>query len=207
MKVKGPRAYRMGARADSAAETHQRIIDAAIRRLGEHLYDDVSLSTIAADAGVTVQTVLRRFGSKEGLSEAATVVALEEVRRARWSAAEGDLEAAMRSLCEHYEAWGERSLRFLSQEERVPAMGRVTDVGRALHHEWVEHVFAASLTATPRGARGRLRAQLIAATDVHVWKIVRRDLGLDARATEKTMRELVLAVVARAENVVRGGKS
>ena len=167
-----------------------------MRLMGERLYDDVSLADVARAADVTVQTVLRRFKSKEGLSEAATVLGVEEVRRTRWIAPAGELVAVMQGLITHYEEWADRSLRFLAQEQRTPAMRKVTDAGRALHHEWVDHVFEPWLLARSGAARGRTRAQLIAATDVYVWKILRRDLGLDAKATELTMRGLVAAVIA-----------
>lgn len=190
------RVYRMTARADAAAETHRRILEAAMRLMGEQLYDEVSLADVAKEAGVTVQTVLRRFGSKEGLAEAATELGLEQVRATRSLARPGDVAAAMRELGAHYEAWGDRSLRFLSQELRTPAMRRVTDAGRALHYEWVERLFAPWLSAASPAVRVRLRAQLIAATDVYAWKILRRDLGLDAKATQQALRELVEALVS-----------
>ena len=186
----------MDARAKASAATGGRVLDAAIRLFGERPYDEVALAEVAREAGVTVQTVLRRFGSKEGLTEAATALGLERVRAERWSSDPGDLDAAVRSLFEHYEAWGDRSLRFLAQEERVPAMRRVVQTGRALHREWVEHAFAPALAKRRGPARDRLRARLVAVTDVYVWKIVRRDLGLDARSAEATLRELVAAVVA-----------
>lgn len=186
----------MGARAAAAATTHRRIVEAAIRLIGERPYDEVSLAEVAGAAGVTVQTVLRRFGSKDQLAAAATAHGVEEVRRARATAPVGDVAGAVRNLIAHYEAWGDRSIRFLAQEQRTPAMRRVTDAGRALHHEWVARVFAPWLAAAGGAARTRLRARLIAATDVYVWKIMRRDLGLAPRATEAAMRELVAAVIA-----------
>ncbi|MBK9088576.1 MAG: TetR/AcrR family transcriptional regulator [Holophagales bacterium] len=190
------RTYRMGVRAEAAAATHRCILEVAIRLLGDRFYDEVSLAEVARGAGVTVQTVLRRFGSKEGLTEAATALGVERVRAERWSSPPGDLDDAVRGLLAHYEAWGDRSLRFLAQEQRVAAMGGVVRAGRALHHDWVDHAFEPWL-ARKRGAmRARLRARLIAVTDVYVWKIVRRDLGLDERAAEATLRELVAAVVA-----------
>jgi hypothetical protein len=69
----GPRQrpYRMRARA-WAAEATARAITAAARALfAERAYDEVSLPAIADRAAVTVQTVLRRFGSKEELFAAA----------------------------------------------------------------------------------------------------------------------------------------
>jgi AcrR family transcriptional regulator len=189
------RPYRMGARADATAETRRRILDATVRSLGERLYDEVSLADVAGEAGVTVQTVLRHFGSKEGLTEAAAAREVEQVRAARWSPPPGDVDAALRALATHYEAWGDRVLRLLAQEERVPAIRRLTDAGRVLHHEWVDHVFGPRLAQARGAARARLRARLIAGTDVYVWKILRRDLGMDPKAAELAMRELVAALV------------
>ena len=65
------RAYRMVARAEAAEATARAIIAAARRLFSELPYDEVSLPAVAAAAGVTVQTLLRRFGSKDGLFAAA----------------------------------------------------------------------------------------------------------------------------------------
>ena len=65
------RPYRMRARAQAAQATAQAIIAAARVLFAERPYDQVSLPVIAERAGVTVQTVLRRFGSKEELFAAA----------------------------------------------------------------------------------------------------------------------------------------
>lgn len=189
------RVYRMGARAEAAAATRRRVLEAAIRRLGDRFYDEVSLADVAREAGVTVQTVLRLFGSKEGLAEAATAVGVERVRAERFSSPPGDLDAGVRSLIAHYEVWGDRSLRFLSQEQRVAAMGRVTESGRAVHREWVDHVFSPWLSRRRGGTRKRLRARLVAVTDVYVWKIFRHDLGMKPPEVEATLRELVAAVL------------
>src|SRR5918997_3412654 len=66
------RPYRMRARAEAAAETGRRILGAVIELHMERFFDQVSLEDIAERAGVTVRTVIRRFGSKERLVEAAT---------------------------------------------------------------------------------------------------------------------------------------
>lgn len=190
------RAYRMSARADAAATTTADVLAVASRHFSERFYDEVSLGDVASDAGVTVQTVLRHFGSKEQLIAAAVGVGLETVRRERSAAPVGDVEGAIANLVAHYEIWGDRSLLFLAQEGRVAALRELTDAGRALHYEWVERAFEPWLAQVEDDARVRLRARLIAVTDVYVWKVMRRDLGLDATATEVSLRELVLAAVA-----------
>jgi AcrR family transcriptional regulator len=61
----------MVAWAQAAQATAQAIIAGARTLFAERPYDQVSLPLIAERSGVTVQTVLRRFGSKEDLFAAA----------------------------------------------------------------------------------------------------------------------------------------
>jgi AcrR family transcriptional regulator len=60
-----PRSYTPRARAVSAGRTRDRIIDAARRLLPES--EAMSVDRIAAEAGVSVQTLYTQFGSKRGL--------------------------------------------------------------------------------------------------------------------------------------------
>ena len=73
MKSPPTRAYRMTARAEAAEETGRRIKEAAYALFSTRLFASVTLQEIADQAGVTLQTVLRRFGSKEDLFNTITV--------------------------------------------------------------------------------------------------------------------------------------
>jgi AcrR family transcriptional regulator len=188
------RPYQMRARAEAAAETGRRILEAVIELHTERFFDQVSLEDIAERAGVTVQTVIRRFGSKGRLIEAATEMANRKVVHQRDQAPVGDIEGAVKNLVDHYEEWGDGVLRLLAQEERVPAFRSVTDAGRALHYQWVERTFAPLLAERTGKARRRLLAELIAICDVYFWKLLRRDLGLSREQTELAMRETILAL-------------
>ncbi len=188
------RPYQMRARAEAAAETGRRILEAVIELHTERFFDQVSLEDIAERAGVTVQTVIRRFGSKERLIEAATEMANRQVVRQRDQAPVGDIEGAVKNLVDHYEEWGDGVLRLLAQEERVPAFRSVTDAGRALHYQWVERTFAPLLAERTGKARRRLLAELIVICDVHFWKLLRRDLGLSREQTDLAIRETILAL-------------
>ena len=192
--TRGKRAYRMGSRAEAAEETRTRILDAVIGLHTERYYDQVSLEDVAGRAGVTVQTVLRRFGSKERLIDAASEVVRGRVASQRSEAPVGDVAGAIENLVDHYEEWGESVLRLLAQEDRVPAFRKATDAGRALHHEWVERTFAPFLAERAGEARRRLLAELVAVCDVYFWKILRMDLGLDREQTALALRETILAL-------------
>ncbi len=192
------RPYRMRARAEAAAETGRRILEATIELLRDRFFDQVSLEDIAERAGVTVRTVIRRFGSKEQLIEAAAEEGTRQVTHQRDQAPVGDIEGAVNNLMEHYEEWGESALRLLAQEERVPAFRSITDAGRAFHYAWVERTFAPLLAKRTGEERRRLLAELIAVCDVYFWKLLRRDLGLSREQTELAIRETILALKGRA---------
>jgi AcrR family transcriptional regulator len=188
------RPYRMRARAEAAAETGRRILEATIELHGERFFDQVSLEDIAERAGVTVRTVIRRFGNKERLIEAAAEEGTRRVAHQRYQAPVGDIEAAINNLVDHYEEWGESALRLLAQEERVAAFRSITEAARAFHHEWLERTFAPLLAKRTGEARRRLLAELIAVCDVYFWKLLRRDLGLSREQTELAIRETILAL-------------
>jgi AcrR family transcriptional regulator len=190
--VSRPRPYRMGARADAAAATRDRIIRAVLELHVAKFHDQITLDDIAARAGVTVQTVLRHFETRERLVTAAAELASSEVITQRTAAPVGNIDGAVENLLDHYEAWGQSALRLLAQEERVPQLRVVADGGRAAHYAWVERTFAPFLAET---SDPQLRAKLIVLADVFTWKLLRLDLGLDRAATASALASMIRAVI------------
>lgn len=190
MKESAPRTYRMEARAESAAETGARIVDAAIAIFWEQPADQISLDEVARRAGVSTRTVIRRFGGKEGLMAAAGARAMERTRDER-VAPVGDINTAVSVLVEHYELMGDRVLQLLAAEQTVPALAEIADQGRALHRDWCAQVFAPSLLEMRPAERKRRLAQLVAICDVYTWKLLRRDAGLSRPQTELALVELL----------------
>jgi AcrR family transcriptional regulator len=186
------RRYEMRRRAETAAETKGRIIRAVLELHVERFHDQITLEDIAARAGVTVQTVLRHFGSRDGLVSAAADAATNDVLTQRSAAPVGDVDGAVENLLDHYEAWGRASLMLLAQEDRVPQLGAITRRGRSLHYDWVDRTFAPFLAET---TDPRLRAKLIALTDVFVWKLLQLDLGLDRTETASALAEMIHAAI------------
>jgi AcrR family transcriptional regulator len=189
------RPYRMSNRTVAAEQTAQDILDATVALYSERFFDQVALEDVAERAGVTVRTVLRRFKSKERLLDAAGTWAEAQVERARAAVVEGDVAAAVSRAVEDYERHGDAIMLWLGQEERVPLLRRLADRGRQLHHEWVERVFAPQLERRSGANRRRLYAQLVAATDVYTWKLLRKDLRLGLSQTERAIGELVARLV------------
>jgi AcrR family transcriptional regulator len=190
MKV---RAYRMAARAQAAERTRRRILDAAVALFSRRDFAEVTLDAVAAEAGVTLQTVLRRFASKERLFAEAARERAGEVMAAREPARPGDTRSALRALARSYEAIGDLNWRLLRQEHLSPAVAELLATARRLHRAWLAGAFARLLPARGRERERRLDL-LFAATDFYVWKLCRRDLGLAPAATVDRMASLVGAL-------------
>lgn len=182
----------MRARAEAVAETRGRILRAMLDLHVERFHDQITLEDVARRAGVTVQTVLRQFGTRDRLVTAAADQATHEILAQRSAAPVGDVEGAIENLLDHYEGWGRSALRLLAQEERVPQLRALADGGRAAHYAWVERTFAPFLAAT---SDPLLRPKLITLTDVFTWKLMRLDLGLDRPGIASALASMIRAVI------------
>jgi AcrR family transcriptional regulator len=183
----------MSARAEAAAATGERLVAAAYRRFTTLPYEEVRLRDIAADAGVTVQTLHHRFGSKDEMLSAAYQWWGDQETLRRDAAPVGDVAGAVRNVFDHYEAHGDAILRMLAQEDRIPAIREMTDLGREYHRDWTRRVFAPLLEELPRGPRRERRLNaLVVATDVLVWKLLRRDMKLSRGEAERTVASVIV---------------
>jgi AcrR family transcriptional regulator len=179
-------------RAAAAEATAERIVRATLELAYERNAIDMTLEQVAARAGTSVQTVLRKFGSRDGLLIAATQAGSQEVVAER-QPVPGDRDASIAALVEHYEQRGRFVLRILAQDESWARL--ITDSGKLVHRAWVEEVFAADLPdAGPQ--RDELVDLLVVATDVYAWKLLRLDRGLDAATTASRIRTLTLRILA-----------
>ena len=61
------RPYRSERRREQAEETRTRVLDAAAALFDEHGYEGTTIAAVAADAGVSAETVYARFGNKRTL--------------------------------------------------------------------------------------------------------------------------------------------
>ena len=184
----------MDARAAGVAATRERIARAARDLFLAKAFEDVTLASIAAAAGVSHQTVLNHYESKEGVVVAVAELLRDEVTLARHAAAPGDVTGALHALVGDYEQMGDANVRWVASSERVPTLAALLDEARRSHQQWLETMFGASLPAA-RTARTHAIHALHAATDVYTWKLLRRDLHLSRTETERTMADLVVGIL------------
>jgi AcrR family transcriptional regulator len=186
----------MSARADAAEQTLLRIQDAALDLFCSRPFPEVTLQAIADAAGVTLQTVLRRFGSKENVFTEAAKSRTDTIFDARAVAVPGDPASIVDSIVASYEHMGALNWRGVQQEEQFPLVKRIFDNARARHRAWVESSFASALEDASAAERERRVLLLFAATDFYVWKLFRRDLNLGRALTTARMLDIVRAHLA-----------
>jgi AcrR family transcriptional regulator len=173
----------MTARAEAADRTRRRILEATTELAGERFLEEISLEDIAGRAEVSTRTLIRRFGNRANLVRAAFDAASAQFATRPEGTPPDDVTGAVRALYDDYESWGDPLLMLLAQERRHPELRPLLDEGRADLRNWVERAFS------PRDALHA--AQLVAVTDVYVWKLLRRDMKLSRPRAEHALRDIV----------------
>jgi AcrR family transcriptional regulator len=190
------RRYRQDLRARQTQENRDRIVIAAIaliktaRRL-----TDITLDEVARQARLTVRTVLRQFGSRDGVFEAALEQLTIELSELRRPSPPGDVDAAIVSLLNQYEKVGDLNMRALEVEDQLPLVHGTLETARAFHRVWLRTVFGPQLAPLADVERERRITALYAATDSYLWKLMRRDLRLTESETRDVFRRLVRGVL------------
>ena len=185
----------MRSRATSAAATRRRILEAAVDLFLAHGYDDVTLARVAGQAGVSLQTVLRKFGSKDALFVAGARSHQRE-ELARRAVPPGEVGAVARVLAERYEATGTTMTQFIALEDRMTSVATALALARQAHRRWLAQVFERELPHRTDSAYAVRLAQLFGATELYVWVSWRRRLGLSRAAAERAMADTLTALVA-----------
>ena len=184
------RTYDMAKRAAGADRTSARIAEHTENLLSTMPIGDVTLQAIAAGSGVSIQTVLRHMGSREGCFAAVGERVSTRIQAQLGNSTSGNVGAAISDLCAHYEAEGRLVLNLLQQEHGgEPIAHQAATAGRIFHRDWVERCFA-PLVSEPDEATVDA---LVVVTDLYVWKLLRLDLGRSAESTRSIITNMVRA--------------
>jgi AcrR family transcriptional regulator len=186
----------MGARAAAAERTRESILDGGVLAFADRWYDEVTLADVAREAGVSQQTVVNHFGSKENLY----LCGLNErfapsVAAARSGVVVGDIGSVVQTLVDDYEVTGTSTIRVLALAERHPALAEVTRNGRRYHRGWVAEVLAPRLAAGSTADRDRTVSLLTTALDVRTWYQLRHEEGRSVAETQQDLCRLVEALL------------
>jgi AcrR family transcriptional regulator len=183
------------ARARAQEQTRDALLDAADKEFDEGRWRQASLETVAKKAGVTKQTLLRHFGSKDGLLLQALTRGAVQILDQRFSAPVGDIAGAVENLLDHYEAYGRRGLRIGTWQDGPAVLAKLERMARQVHYDWVDYAFGPWLEGLEEQPRARRRAALIALCDVHTWWLFSHDLKLPRSEIHAILTEMIERLV------------
>jgi AcrR family transcriptional regulator len=142
---------------------------------------------VARQAGVTKQTLLRHFGSKDGLLLQALARGAMQVLDQRFSSPVDDIAGAVDNLLDHYKAYGKRGLRIGTWQDGPAVLAKLERAARQVHYDWVDYAFGSRLEGLDKQTRARRRAALIALCDVQTWWLLSHDLKLPRAEIHATL--------------------
>jgi len=190
------RSYRLGARAQALQQTRLAILEAAEPLFNDRWYDEVSLSDIARGAGVSQQTVINHFGSKEGVYLRGIVDLVgPRITKFRSRVRPGDLTSIINTAVGDYEQTGLGAMRMRAQAERFDGVADAVRYGRQAHRTWVETAFGPQLEARDAGQRTVIADLLATVLDVATWHQLRHLDGRGVARTKADLRRLVDGVL------------
>lgn len=188
------RTYSNDKRAAGAARTEQKILKVLGELWLEYSIHEITMEMIAARSGVTVRTILRKFGSKEGLYEAALKHDVTGIRVLKDQTRVGDVDHIAAMLMQEYEWSGMAGIRTLALEGYLDLAAQILRKGREFHTAWCERVFEPFLPADPVQRRIMIGA-LYSVTDINKWKLLRKDLGYSAAETEEIFKKIIQGTI------------
>ncbi len=189
------RSYHQVARAAATERTQQRIGRAFFDMLRTKWLDEITLDAVAGAADTTRQTVIRLFGGKDGLMAAAAALAHAEITGRRRVPDGAPVAQIANILVADYDIQGDMIIRLLAQESQHRELTPMLNEGRAGHRAFLTETFETELAGLPKKSRDRLLNELVAVTDVYVWKLFRRDFGHSAAEVTRLIARLLEKVL------------
>jgi AcrR family transcriptional regulator len=187
-----PRKYDMTKRTNSAENTNEKILEATEFLLATGPLVNVTLPAIAKGAKVTVQTIMRHMGSREGCLAAVAEKVTKRIESQRGQTKPGDINAAISVLMDHYESENSLILNLLEKVNKAETFAkRAAETGRTYHRNWVKHCFGPLVD----DLQEETVDALVAATDIYLYKLLRLDMGRSFEDTKAVIKRLVRGIL------------
>lgn len=188
------RSYVMRQRARKVEQTEKRILQEAVNLWREMGLQDITLEKIAERSGVSTRTLLRKYGSKEVVIEACILNDAGNPERPTDPRVAGNIQELLHSLLREYEDMGDAVIRTIYASESIPVANKILEQGRKVHRKWCETVFAPFLDQCSSESRETKLLAFIAATEIYLWKLLRRDLGKSYGETYEVFHRMLIGL-------------
>lgn len=192
------RRYKQTIRSEQMLARHQQMIDAVFALIDRGSFGEVTLQGVADEAGVSIKTVTRHFGSKEELLRQAMAEATGAEEDSR-KVAVGDLDAVAEVLGERYEQMAEAIYRMGDIELTYTWLSDWVQMARTSHLDWLADAFAPWLP--PRGHERQDRLMcLFSATEIRSWWAIRHRFGYSPARARSVMKRQLEALTSQWEH-------
>lgn len=206
LSTRARRPYRLAKRADQAAATHSRILDAARESLAKGTFHDATMEALALRAGVTRVTVYRTFGSKQALLHALMWDELARARLDRVDAARTnpDVRQAVQDLlrenCRMFAALGGALPLSLELARRDEDAARIVDAGyHGRRHQSMDELarrIAKAGARAPGWTNRQVADALLVLTSFEAFETLTSRRGRSPDAAANTLFGLATAFLA-----------
>jgi AcrR family transcriptional regulator len=188
-------AYDNSKRLLDAENTKMEIIKAFGTLWSSYSIKDITLEMIAKEAGVTTKTILRKFGSKNGLLNESLSYLATEIESERTLTKVGDIDKILEVLLTNYEKMGAAAIRTINLEPELEIARKIGAKGRALHRDWCIQMFAPYLPTEQSVDYEIQLNSFIAATEIYLWKLMRKDLMLSKEKTFSIFKNIIEGLI------------
>ena len=192
MKSTPTRTYVQRDRARAAEANTLRIYEAGLALFTERPFDQITLGAVAERAGVGLQTVIRRVGTKDGLVRAVGTWMVPQISAARGEPPAEEPRAVAEAVARQYERWGPMMDRLLRQEDatrrspRWPSSAARTTARGSRRR-------SPAISTPSRPSPPRPPARLVGVTGVELWQVLRVVEGLSPEAATDAVADLITA--------------
>lgn len=198
METKNPtRNYSMNNRSAAAARTGEKILDVTAGLWLRYPLTELTLERVAEESGVNIRTILRKFCSRDGLLEASMQHYATAHMSQRQLDVDGDILKALTILLDEYEMMGDAVFRTIQIQDDLAIAKKILEEGRRAHREWCGRVFQPYLPDAASSDYETFLLAFISATEVYLWKLLRRDLKLSYSQTRSIFLTTVEALVLK----------
>lgn len=181
-------------RAKKVSRNERKIMNAATQLWKDLSIREITLDSIADMAEVSVRTLIRKYGSKEGLIEECIKKDAGEIEKRRNEAEVGNIPNIIDHLMHEYEEFGNAIIRTLAVEDDLKIAKRLVQEGRRYHMNWCAHVFSPFLPEEDEKTYNEKLLSFYAATDLYLWKLIRKDLQQSKESCKAVYLNLILGL-------------
>lgn len=184
-------------RSAAAARTGERILDVTAGLWLKVPLAELTLERVATESGVTIRTILRKFCSRDGLLEASMQHYASAHMGQRELDVGGDIRKALTILLDEYEVMGDAVFRTIQIQDDLAVAKKILEAGRRKHREWCARVFQPYLPDATSPNYESCLLTFISATEVYLWKLMRRDMKMSYSQTHRVFLTTVEALVLK----------